>query len=146
MIICLRRLTVSAIHITPGVQIRGSGRMQWMINTKISLREARWRNIVRRQADGRAGVAEFCRREGLALSTFHWWRRRLALRESEAIQWVEARAASVPSAVMAAPGAAGPAVRVCSPSGLSIEFASLPSADLLVSALLVLHSTHRNSC
>lgn len=40
-------------------------------------REARWRELVRRQAAGRLSVADFCRREGVALSTFHWWRRRL---------------------------------------------------------------------
>ena len=116
-----------------------------MSNTKNLLREARWRGIVRRQMAGRAGAAEFCRREGLALSTFHWWRRRLQRPQPAAIEWIEAQPATVPFAETACSGI-GPAVRVGTYSGLWIEFASSPSAELLAAALLVLHSSHRLSC
>ena len=116
-----------------------------MANTKNLLRETRWRGIVRRQMAGQVGAAEFCRREGLALSTFHWWRRRLERPQSAAVEWIEAQAATLPSAVTACSGS-GPAIRVGTGSGLWIEFASSPSAELLAAALLVLHSTHRLSC
>ena len=116
-----------------------------MTNTKNVIREARWRGIVRRQMAGRLGAAEFCRCEGLALSTFHWWRRRLQRPIPAAIEWIEAQTATVPFAETTCSGIA-PAVRVGTDSGLYIEFASSPSAELLAAALLVLHSTHRSSC
>ena len=99
-------------------------------------REARWRAIIKRQVSGSAGVAGFCRREGLAVSTFHWWRRRLESPVREAVQWIEAEGPALPAA-----GSAGavPAVRAGTGSGLWIEFASPPAAELLSAALRALH-------
>ena len=108
-------------------------------------REARWRDIVRRQMAGRAGAAEFCRREGVALSTFHWWRRRLHLREPAAVEWIEARAASLAPVAPACSGS-GPAVKIGNGTGLWIEFAASPPAELLASALHALHSAGHASC
>lgn len=109
------------------------------------LREARWRDIVRRQMAGRTGAAEFCRREGVALSTFHWWKRRLSLREPAAVEWIEARGAGLPPVAPAGIGS-GPAVRIGTGTGLWIEFAASPPAEFLAAALHALHSAGRASC
>ena len=111
--------------------------------SKRSPREARWRAIIKRQMSGRLGVARFCRQEGLAPSTFHWWRRRLASPGRDEVQWIEAEApALLPSGP---PGAglagAGPAVRVGTASGLWIEFAAPPGTQLLSAALHALRAT-----
>lgn len=108
-----------------------------------SQREARWRAIIKRQMSGDAGVAGFCRQEGLALSTFHWWRRRLESPVMDKVQWVEAQApallpAGTAGAVMAGPG---PSVRVGTASGLWIEFAAPPGTELLRAALHALRAT-----
>jgi hypothetical protein len=90
-------------------------------------------------------VAEFCRREGIAVSTFHWWRRRLRGAERGAVQWIEARGAEVH---LAAADAARPAaaLRMGTAAGLWVEFAEAPPADVLAAALQALHSTFRRSC
>ena len=104
-----------------------------MSTSKQLQREARWRAIIKRQVSGSAGVAGFCRREGLAVSTFHWWRRRLENPVREAVQWIEAEGPALP------PAGAGPAVRAGTGSGLWIEFAAPPAAELLSAALRALH-------
>lgn len=120
-----------------------------MSTTKRSQREARWRAVIKRQMSGRLGVAGFCRQEGLALSTFHWWRRRLASPVREEVQWIEALAlppapalpmlaAGTSGVVMAGPG---PALRAGTSSGLWIEFATVPGAELLSAALHALRAT-----
>lgn len=115
-----------------------------MSTSKRLQREARWRAIIKRQVSGSAGVAGFCRREGLAVSTFHWWRRRLRDQVRERVQWIETEA---PALLRAGPEGAGPAVRVGSASGLWIEFAAPPAAELLSAALHALHPREgRASC
>ena len=114
-----------------------------MSSSKRSQREARWRAIIQRQMSGRLGVAGFCRQEGLALSTFHWWRRRLESAVRDEVQWIEAQAsallpAGTAGAVMAGPG---PALRAGTASGLWIEFATLPGAELLSATLHALRAT-----
>lgn len=106
-------------------------------------RETRWRAIVRRQMAGRWSAADFCRREGVALSTFHWWRRRLDLANPKEVQWVEAQGASL---LHALPAGVIPAVRAGTGTGLWIEFAAPPAAELLAAALSALHSAHRAPC
>jgi len=107
-----------------------------MSTSKRLQREARWRAIIERQRSGRAGVAGFCRREGLAVSTFHWWRRRLEPEVRERVEWIEAER---PALLPAGPAGAGPAVRVGNSGGLWIEFAAPPAAELLSAALRALH-------
>jgi len=107
-----------------------------MSTTKRLQREARWRAIIKRQLTGGASVAGFCRREKLAVSTFHWWRRRLNSQVRENVQWIEAQGlAPVPEGL----AGAGPAVRVGTGCGLWIEFAAPPAAELLSAALHALH-------
>lgn len=98
-------------------------------------REARWRAIIKRQMSGSAGVAGFCRREGLAVSTFHWWRRRLGPKVREGVQWI---AAEGPALLPAGLAGTGPAVRAGSASGLWVEFAAPPAVELLSAALRAL--------
>ena len=95
-------------------------------------------------------MAGFCRREGLALSTFHWWRRRFASPVRDNVQWVEAEAPALlpsgpsgPSGLSGLSGlsGAGPAVRVGTASGLWIEFAAPPGTELLSAALHALRAT-----
>src|SRR5204863_7260956 len=96
-----------------------------MSTTKRLQREARWRAIIKRQGTGGVSVAGFCRREGLAVSTFHWWRRRLGSQVREKVQWIEAEGqAPVPAGL----AGAGPAGRVGTGCGLWIEFAVPPAA------------------
>ena len=114
-----------------------------MSMSKQSQREARWRAIIKRQMSGSAGVAGFCRREGLALSTFHWWRRRLASPVRDNVQWVEGVEAQAPALLPSGPSVAagaGPAVRVGTASGLWIEFAAPPGTELLSAALHALRA------
>jgi hypothetical protein len=138
-------VTASAIHLTFGVQSAGAGAQCGMSESTQAERESRWRGIIGRQRAGRMGVAEFCRREGIALSTFHWWRRRLGIGVPGAVQWIEARGAEVH---LAAAAAARPpaAVRMGTGAGLWVEFAEAPPADLLAAALQALHSTVQPSC
>jgi hypothetical protein len=113
--------------------------------SKRSQCEARWRAIIRRQRSGRLGVAGFCRQEGLALSTFHWWRRRLESPVRDEVQWIEAEAPAlqplVPGvtsgAVMAGPV---PALRAGTAGGLWIEFATPPGIERLSAALRALRA------
>ena len=108
-----------------------------MSTSKRLPREARWRAIIRRQATEGSSVAGFCRREGLAVSTFHWWRRRLRSQVRQKVQWIEAEGlAPVPPG----PAGAGPAVRAGSGCGLWIEFAAPPAAELLCAALQALRA------
>ena len=88
-------------------------------------------------------MAGFCHREGLALSTFHWWRRRLESPGGEKVQWVEAEAPALlpPGPAGAGLAGAGPAVRVGTASGLWIEFAAPPGTELLSAALHALRAT-----
>ena len=106
-------------------------------------RESRWRAIVRRQMAGRLSATGFCRREGVALSTFYWWRRRLDLSNPKELQWVEAQGASL---LQALPAGVIPAVRAGTGTGLWIEFAAPPAAELLVAALRALHSANSTPC
>ena len=64
-----------------------------------SLRERRrsglqWQELVAEQAAGDMAVAAFCKQRGLALSTFHAWRRRFKQRavQGEVAGFVELRA------------------------------------------------------
>ena len=99
--------------------------------------------MIKRQMSGRWTALEFCRREGLALSTFHWWRRRLATPVRDAVEWIEvAEKALLP----AAPAGGGPAVRVGTGSGLWVEFAVPPAAELLAAALRALHPEGGAAC
>lgn len=43
----------------------------------VSLGAAYWREVVARQQGSGLAVAEFCRREGLAMPTFYAWKKRL---------------------------------------------------------------------
>jgi len=115
-----------------------------MSTSKRLQREARWRAIIKRQVTGGSSVAGFCRREELAVSTFHWWRRRLNSQVRERVQWIEAEGlAPVPAGL----SESGPAVRVGTGCGLWIEFAAPPAAELLCAALEVLRLPEgRSSC
>ena len=42
-----------------------------------------WRGVIARRTVSEASVREFCEREGLALSTYHYWRRELQRRDAE---------------------------------------------------------------
>ncbi len=101
----------------------------------------------RQQASG-LGVAEFCRREGVALSTFHWWRRRLAQTDgvrgsvSAAVQWIEAVPGDGPREAAASPAA----VCVRGGDGLCIEFAAVPAAEVLRAAVAALQSNAATPC
>ena len=114
-----------------------------MSNSKNLLREARWQEIIRRQLRSQGSAADFCRREGVALSTFYWWRRRLDLSNPKEVQWVEAQGASL---LQALPAGSVPAVRAGTGTGLWIEFAAPPAADLLAAALTALHSANSTPC
>jgi len=52
--------------------------MQVTSNGKVWRSEAEWRTICERFAQSGLGVAEFCAREKLALSSFQTWYRRCA--------------------------------------------------------------------
>jgi transposase-like protein len=93
-----------------------------MGETGIGRRSAgQWKALIERYERGRATQARFCAREGVAVSTFQYWRRRL--RE-------EAASGSAPSAtgrlvavqVRQEPCAPAPAgLRLVLPSGVGIE-------------------------
>ena len=115
-----------------------------MSTTKRLQREARWRAIIKRQVNGLDSAAGFCRREGLAVSTFHWWRRRLGSQVGESVQWIDVEdLAPVPAGL----AGTGPAVRVGTGCGLWIEFAAPPAAEVLCAALHALRLPEgRSSC
>ena len=110
-----------------------------MMESTVSDRSARWRGLLARQISSGLSVAAFCRREGVALSTFHWWKRKLApaggCGSPGAVDWVEAQPMTSPSF----PG--GAAVRLGNASGVWIEFAACPDGDLLRAALQALHES-----
>jgi hypothetical protein len=64
-------------------------------------RSARWRGLLARQISSGLSVAAFCRREGVALSTFRWWKRKLASSgdcgSPGAVDWVEVQPMTPPS-------------------------------------------------
>ena len=72
-----------------------------MMESTVSDRSARWRGLLARQISSGLSVAAFCRREGVALSTFHWWSRKLApagdCGSPGAVDWVEAQPMTPPS-------------------------------------------------
>jgi hypothetical protein len=105
-------------------------------------REARWRAIIKRQMSGSVSVAGFCRREGLAVSTFHWWRRRLRTPLRDRVEWMEAER---PALLPAGPAGAGPAVKAGNSGGLWIEFAAPPAVELLSAALCALRPSEGGS-
>lgn len=108
-----------------------------MIQSTVSERSARWRGLLARQSSSGLSVAAFCRREGVALSTFRWWRRKLAVTGRratlDAVDWVEAQPLTTPSP----PGDA--AVRLGNARGIWIEFAACPAPDVLRATLHALH-------
>jgi hypothetical protein len=108
-----------------------------MIQSTVSDRSARWRGLLAKQSSSGLSIAAFCRREGVALSTFHWWKRKLTVtggrREPRAVDWVEARPLLPPPL----PGDA--AVRLGNARGIWIEFASCPAPDVLRATLHALH-------
>lgn len=103
-----------------------------MIDSIVSDRSARWRGLLARHISSGSSVAAFCRREGVSLSTFDWWRRKLApaggCGSPGAVDWVEAQPMTSPSF----PG--GGAVRLGNARGTWIEFAACPDGDLLSAA------------
>jgi hypothetical protein len=110
-----------------------------MMESMVSDRSARWRGLLARQISSGLSVAAFCRREGVAFSAFHWWRRKLApagdCGSPVAVDWVEAQPMTPPSF----PG--GAAVRLGNASGVWIEFAACSDGDLLRAALQALHES-----
>jgi transposase-like protein len=42
-----------------------------------------WREVVRRQGRSNLSIREFCRREAVSESGFHWWRRELERRRTK---------------------------------------------------------------
>ena len=46
-----------------------------------------WKSIVSRCERGEQSYREFCEREGLALSTLHWWRRKLRAAKTRREIW-----------------------------------------------------------
>jgi hypothetical protein len=108
-----------------------------MIQSTVSERSARWRGLLARQSASGLSIAAFCRREGVALSTFHWWRRKLAVTGRratvDAVDWVEAQQLTTPSP----PGDA--AVRLGNARGIWIAFAACPAPDVLRATLHALH-------
>jgi transposase-like protein len=46
-------------------------------------KEQRWRRIIRRHHQTDLPVSAFCRREGLKVANFLWWRRELSRRDQE---------------------------------------------------------------
>ena len=60
--------------------------------------QAQWTGILRRFESSRLDSREFCRREGLALSSFQRWRRRLGpVAAAEFVELVPTPSPSVPS-------------------------------------------------
>lgn len=54
-------------------------------------REARWRQILAKQAASGLSVREFCRRQKLTEASFYFWRRTIAERDGEPDQPVTER-------------------------------------------------------
>jgi hypothetical protein len=108
-----------------------------MIQSTVSERAARWRGLLARQSSSGLSVTAFCRREGVALSTFHWWRRKLAGPDRRgalaSVDWVEAQPLTVPSPPSDA------AVRLGNARGIWIEFSACPAPDVLRATLHALH-------
>ena len=60
--------------------------------------ESQWTRILREFEASRLDSREFCRREGLALSSFQRWRRQLgSVAASELVELIPASSPSVPS-------------------------------------------------
>lgn len=51
-----------------------------------SQREARWRQILAKQAASGLSVREFCRRQNLTEASFYFWRRTIAERDGEPVR------------------------------------------------------------
>jgi len=87
--------------------------MQVTSNGKVWRSEAEWRTICARFAQSGLGVAEFCAREKLALSSFQTWYRRCAGTARRRGQFIEV----VPPAV----GAGRWEVEVALPNGTRLH-------------------------
>ena len=77
--------------------------------------KSQWTEILRRFASSQLGSREFCRREGLALSSFQRWHRRLgSVAAAEFVELVPTSSASVPSSSWS--------LDVSLPNGVSLRF------------------------
>ena len=54
-----------------------------MVTRRSVQKEARWREVIARQAASGVSVRRFCANEGIAEASFYAWRRELALRDRE---------------------------------------------------------------
>ena len=77
--------------------------------------EKQWAEIFRRFESGEPGSREFCRREGLALSSFQRWRRRVGSTASH--DFVELVPAAQPSVA-----SSSWSLDVALPNGVSLRF------------------------
>jgi len=52
-------------------------------NGRDPVKEAYWRRMIARQANGQGSIRGWCREQGVNEATFHWWRRVLVRRDAE---------------------------------------------------------------
>lgn len=107
-----------------------------MSKSALSVRR-KWRDFILRQQASGLSVAAFCRREGLAESSFFTWKRKLATAAAATPVFVEATVADD------APSAAQPAglieVRLCGGRRVRVRRAGF-DRDLLVQVVTALEA------
>ena len=87
-------------------------------------RESYWRNVLDRQRTSGLNARAFCRREGLAESSFHFWRRTIRQRDAAGRQ---ASPAFVPAVIGALPLAKSPTPAM-SPPRRAMDLPAGPAA------------------
>ena len=97
-------------------------------------KEATWRRHVRGQADSGLSVVDYCRRHGLRVHGYYWWRRELARRD------MATPPAFVPVTVAAetlVPGSAG-RVEIVLPGNRRVRVTGVVDRQMLADVLFVL--------
>jgi hypothetical protein len=70
-------------------------------------KERFWRSMVRQCRQSGLSVSAFCEEQGLSQPSFYWWRRTLAERDAQAVDFVPVRLASEPEPGQADASASG---------------------------------------
>lgn len=103
-------------------------------------KRGQWRRRMGRFQKGRAGVAEFCRREGVSEAAFYYWRKRLAEADE-----AETPGDGEPSCFMPVRMVGGASIEVRLPGGTQLLVPTADPQALRLAIEAVLHADARRA-
>lgn len=107
-------------------------------NQRDPAKEVYWRDVIKRQASSGLSVRAFCRREGIAETSLHAWRRTIAKRDGKSLASKKSPQPAFVPVVVAEPSPSEPSIALELTGGCVLKFAGPVATEQLADLVITL--------